>query len=154
MHISSRKPKRELLSTLLSPSVLRRYVLPEHKRLAQLAHDNGLIYMLHSCGNLEVIMDDLIEDVKIDAKHSFEDEIVPVVEFKRRYGHRVGVLGGVDMDRLCRLPEDELRQYVRAILDACMPGGRYALGTGNTVANYVPLRSYLIMLEEGLNWAT
>ena len=97
-------------------------------------------------------MEDLIEDVRIDAKHSFEEEAMPVRAFKERYGDRVAVLGGVDMDRLCRLPEDELRQYVRDILDVCMPGGRYALGSGNTVTNYVPVENYLIMLQEGFNW--
>ena len=40
-------------------------------------------------------MPDLINDVKIDAKHSFEDVIVPVEEFKIRWGKDVAVLGGV-----------------------------------------------------------
>ena len=34
-------------------------------------------------------------------------------------------------------------------LDACLPGGGYCLGTGNTVANYVPLDNYLAMVDEG-----
>jgi len=42
---------------------------------------------------------------------------------------------------------------VRDTLDACMPGGGYCLGTGNTVANYVPLASYLAMLDEGRRYA-
>ena len=139
-------------STLISPDDLRKYVLPWHKKLATLAHDHGLIYMLHACGNLESIMEDLIEDVEIDAKHSFEDEIIPVTEFKKKYGKRIGVLGGVDVDKLCRLPEKELREYIRGILKKCMEGGRYALGSGNSIASYVPVENYLIMLEEGLNW--
>jgi len=139
-------------STLVSPDDLRKYVLPWHKKLAKLAHDHGLIYILHACGNLESIMEDLIEEVKIDAKHSFEDEIMPVTEVKRKYGKRIGILGGVDVDKLCRLPEEELRTYIRNILKECMEGGRYALGSGNSIADYVPVRNYLIMLEEGLNW--
>ncbi len=139
-------------STLVSPKILRKYVLPWHKRIASLAHKNGLLYLFHSCGNLESITEDLIEDVKIDAKHSFEDLIMPVTVFKKKYGNRIGVLGGVDVDVLTRSSEKELRKYVRNILDACMPGGRYALGSGNSIANYVPVKNYFIMLEEGLNW--
>lgn len=139
-------------STLISPEDIRQYVLPWHKKIAELAHQNNLIYLFHACGNLESIMKDLIEDVKIDAKHSFEDEIMPVTEFKRKYGDKVGVLGGVDVDKLARLEEKELRRYVREILEECMPGGGYALGSGNSVANYIPPRNYLIMLEEGLKW--
>lgn len=38
--------------------------------------------------------DDLIEDAKIDGKHSFEDEIMPVTEASRRYGSRIAIIGG------------------------------------------------------------
>jgi len=140
-------------SMLISPEDLRRYVLPWHKKIAGLAHRHGLLYLLHNCGAFEPIMDDLIEDVKIDAKHSFEDEIMPVGEFKRRYGGRVAVLGGVDVDKLCRLAEPELRRCVRDILDECAPDGGYCLGSGNSIPNYVPVENYLIMLEEGLRWS-
>ena len=136
--------------TMFSPEVLRRYVFPWQKRLVEIAHANGKPFILHSCGNLEAIMDDLINDVGIDAKHSFEDVIVPVSEFKRRYGDRVAVLGGVDVDFLCRHSEDEVRLYTRSILKECAPGGGYALGTGNSVANYIPVANYLAMVEEGL----
>ena len=37
-------------ATLFSPDALREYILPWHKRFAQLAHDNGLLYILHNCG--------------------------------------------------------------------------------------------------------
>ena len=139
-------------ATLISPETLRKHVLPWHKKLAELSHSHGLLYILHSCGNLESIMEDLISDVKIDAKHSFEDAIMPVTEVKKKYGDRITILGGVDLDKLCRFEEKELRSYVRHILKICMPGGGYALGTGNSVANYIPLDNYLIMLDEGLRY--
>ena len=139
-------------ATLFSPDALRKYILPWHKRFAQLAHDNGLLYILHNCGYCDSIMEDLIEDVRIDAKHSFEDAIMPVTEFKRKYGDRIAVLGGVDVNKLCQLKEKELRQYIRDILDKCMCGGGYALGSGNSITNYVPIENYLIMLEEGAKW--
>lgn len=139
-------------STVVSPHFLRQHVLPWHKKAATLAHQHGLLYLLHACGNVEGIMSDLIDDVGIDAKHSFEDAVTPVGEFKRKYGQRIAVLGGVDVDALCRLPEEELRRYVRGVIEACAPGGRFALGSGNSITNYVPLRSFLIMLEEGWHW--
>ena len=55
------------------------------------------------------------------------------MEYKRRYGERIGILGGIDMDKLVRMNESELREYVREILDECIPD-RYASGSGNTVA--------------------
>ena len=138
--------------TLISPADLREFVLPGHQLMAQMAHDAGKPYLFHSCGNLDSIIEDLIEDVKIDAKHSFEDTIEDVRERKGDYGHRIAILGGIDVDFLCRADEAAIRSRVRDTLDVCMPGGGYCLGTGNSVTNYIPLDNYLIMLDEGRKW--
>ena len=69
-------------------------------------------------------------------------------------GEQLAALGGVDMDKLCRLDEAPLRAYMRDILDTCMPKGRFVFGSGNTVTSYVPVDRYVWMLEEGRRWAT
>ena len=92
---------------------------------------------------------DLIDDVGIDAKHSYEDTILPVTEAKKKYGDRMAVLGGIDMDFLCRSDEQAIRRRVKETLEVCMAGGGYCLGSGNTIANYIPLENYLVMLDEG-----
>jgi uroporphyrinogen decarboxylase len=138
--------------TLIAPEHLRRYVFPYHKRLAEIAHTHDKVYVLHACGNLEAVMDDLIDDVKIDAKHSFEDVIMPVETVKAQYGNRVGIVGGIDIDLLARGSEEDVRVRTRQVLDACMPGGGYILGTGNSVTNYIPIRNFLAMVDEGQRW--
>jgi uroporphyrinogen decarboxylase len=139
-------------STMVAPETLREHVIPWHARLVDLVHSHGALFVLHSCGWLELIMDDLIDTVKIDGKHSYENNITPVWEAKRRWGDRVAILGGVDMDILTRSSVDECRAAVRDVLARCAPGGGYALGSGNTVANYLPSANYLAMVEEGLAW--
>lgn len=140
-------------ATLLSPQILRKYVLAWHEKYAELAHEHDMLYLLHSCGNVEAIMDDLIQDVKIDGKHSFEDEVMPVTEFHRKYSDRIAVLGGVDVNVLATYEEDELREYIRNILASCISKGRYILGSGSSITNYIPVKNYLTMVEEGLNWS-
>ncbi len=139
---------------LISPDDMREFVLSGHEELAEMSHAAGRPYLLHSCGNLAKIMDDLIDDVKIDAKHSFEDTIEDVRQVKGTYGQRIALLGGIDVDFLCRSDEAAIRKRVRDTLDVCMPGGGYCLGTGNSVANYIPLENYLAMLDEGHLYAT
>jgi uroporphyrinogen decarboxylase len=136
--------------TMVHPDHLRRYVFPRQRRLVQIAHEHGLPFLLHSCGDLRAVMDDLIDDVGIDGKHSFEDTYLPVTEAKRLYGNRVAILGGVDVDFLVRSDPEQVRAYTRRVLEACMPGGGYAFGTGNSVANYIPVRNYLAMLDEAM----
>jgi uroporphyrinogen decarboxylase len=135
--------------TLISPDDLREFVLPGHRLMAQMSHQAGRPYLLHACGKLAAIMEDLIEDVGIDALHSFEDTIVSVVSVKEQYGDRLTVLGGIDVDFMCRAPEERIRKRVQDTLSACMPGGGYCLGTGNSVTNYIPVDNYLAMLDEG-----
>ncbi|MBM4466343.1 MAG: uroporphyrinogen-III decarboxylase-like protein, partial [Chloroflexi bacterium] len=137
-----------------SPDDLRRLVFPWLKKYAALAHEHGKMFWYHCCGNVyrNGVIDALIEEVQIDAFHSFQDVILPVTDFQAQYGDRVATLGGVDMDKLARMDEADLRRYIRSILEQCMPGGRFALGSGNSVANYIPLENYLILLDESRRW--
>lgn len=134
-------------ATMLSPAQLRKYVFPWSKKVVEAVHRAGKPFLLHSCGQLERVMDDLIDDVKIDAKHSFEDVIMPVTEAKRRWGDRVAILGGIDMDFMCRRSPAEIMERTKRTMEVCARGGGYAIGTGNTVANYVPVENYLAMLK-------
>jgi len=140
------------MATLLSPTHLRKWVFPWFKKYAEIAHSHNKPIWYHACGNKNEVMEDFIKDIKFDALHSFEDSSNPVTEYKKKYGHRIALMGGVDMDKLTRLAEDELRRYVRTILDTCMPGGRYALGSGNSVCSYVPVHNYMVMMDEGARY--
>ncbi len=135
-----------------SPKTLRKLIFPWFKKYASLAHEYDKLFIYHCCGNALEVVEELIEDVGIDAWHSFQDVIIPVGKFKKRYGDKIGIMGGIDLDKLSRLNEEELRKYVRDTLDECMLGGRYALGSGNSITNYVPVKNYLAMIEEGLKW--
>jgi uroporphyrinogen decarboxylase len=140
-------------STLVAPEALRQYALPWHKRWAAMTHARGLPYFLHSCGNLKLIIEDLIEDVQIDAKHSYEDAIIPVWEFQAQYGDRIGVLGGVDLNILGAGTPQQVRQRARFLLETCGGRGRYALGAGNSIPSYIPVENYLAMVDERADFA-
>jgi len=73
----------------------------------------------------------------------------PVWEAKRKWGDRIALLGGFDMDKLCRSTPEEVRAHTRLLIERCAVGGGWALGTGNSVADYVPAENFLAMLEVG-----
>ena len=141
------------VGTLISPNDLRQYFLPWHKKFAAMAHEQGLPYFLHSCGNLEKIMADLIDDVKIDGKHSFENNIIPVQQFQKKYGDRIAVLGGLDLNILGASTPEEVRRQTRALIESCGGRGRYAVGSGNSIPSYIPVNNYLAMIDEALLYA-
>ena len=134
--------------TLISPDDIRKYFLPWHKKFARQAHAASRMYFLHSCGKVDAIMDDLISDVMIDGKHSFQDAIMPIEICKDYWGTRISWLGGIDIHKLCMLDQDTLRRYVREKIDLCAPDGKFAVGSGNSVTSYVPLENYLTMMDE------
>ena len=136
-------------STFLSPDQLRQYVFPIYTEMVKASHAHGKPFILHSCGNIDEVYEDLINVCRIDAKHSFEDTILPVTEFKKRYGDRLVPVGGLDVDKVCRLPEKELRVYVRRTIEECFADGNWILGTGNSLPDYMPVNQYRIVLDEG-----
>ena len=133
--------------TLLSPNDLRKYVFPYHRRIVQTIHAAGKPALLHSCGNLAAVMDDIIEDMKYDGKHSYEDNIMPVEEAYRKYHDRIAILGGMDLDFICRsLPKTIVARCRNMIELTCGCTG-YALGTGNSVPDYVPYENFFAMIS-------
>lgn len=137
--------------TLVSPDALRNYCLPWHKRWAEMAHERGLPYFLHSCGNVLAIMDDLISDVGIDGKHSFEDAIITAEEFQKLCSDKIAVLGGVDLNILSAGTPEQVRRRTRQLIETCGAKGRFAVGSGNSIPTYVPVENYLAMVDEALD---
>jgi uroporphyrinogen decarboxylase len=136
----------------MSPGFMRTYVLPRIKRIADACHRHGKLFLLHSCGQITAIMDDLLDTVGIDAKHSFEDRVVPVEECYRMYGDRIAVIGGLDVDLLARGTVEAVRARTRQILDFCGTKGRYCMGSGNSVTNYTNINNYYAMIDETRTW--
>lgn len=134
-------------SLLMRPEVLRQHVLPQYRRIAELVHAHGKPYLLHSCGAIWPIMDDLIGACGIDAKHSNEDAIAPFSLWLERYGNRIGLFGGIDMNVLCTEDEPTIREYVRSVLRSAKGYPGVAIGSGNQIAHYVPPAGFLAMVE-------
>ncbi len=136
---------------MLSPADLRRHVFPWHRKMVSAAHAAGRPAILHSCGNAAEIMEGIIEDLKYDAKHSYEDAIQPVEEAYEQYGARIAVLGGLDVDFLIRSSPQAVYKRAAAMLDRADRRGGYALGTGNSVPAYVPDEHYFAMIRAALD---
>jgi uroporphyrinogen decarboxylase len=135
---------------MLSPAAMREYVFPWHRRIVEAIHAAGKPAILHSCGNLETVMEDIIADMRYDGKHSFEDVICPVEAAYDRWGGRVAILGGIDLDFICRSSVEDIRERSRLMLERGVSKGGYALGTGNSVPEYVDDEKYFAMTSAAL----
>lgn len=132
---------------MLSPDQMREYIIPWHRKIVKTIHDSGRPAILHSCGNLESIMDDIIDDIGYDGKHSYEDNICPVEEMYEKYSDRIAILGGIDLDFLCRNTPEIIHKRSKAMLELSEEKGGYALGSGNSIPEYVPFENFIAMIS-------
>lgn len=132
--------------TFLSVNDMRKFVMPWHKKIAEKIHVAGKPVILHSCGMLDPVMDDIIDYIKYDAKHSYEDKIRPVEKAYEGYGSRIAILGGIDVDFICRSTPEEVYNRSVSMLEQTSSKGGYALGSGNSIPYYVPQKNYLAMI--------
>ncbi len=133
--------------TMFPPDMMQEYVFTYTKRIVDVIHMNGKPAILHSCGNLEAVMDTVIDGLGLDGKHSFEDGICPVEEAYERWHDRIAIMGGIDMDFLCRRSPGEVFERSTRLLEATCESGAFALGSGNSIPHFVPLENYLAMLR-------
>ncbi|MFP4381141.1 MAG: uroporphyrinogen decarboxylase family protein [Candidatus Sumerlaeia bacterium] len=136
--------------TMLSTEDMRKYVFPQHKRIVEAIHAAGRPAILHSCGQMVEVWDDIIDDIGYDGKHSYEDNIIPVEESYDRWGDRIAILGGIDMDFLARETPEAVYKRSRAMLERAQNKGGYALGSGNSIPDYIPAENYYAMLRAAL----
>ncbi|MFZ5516924.1 MAG: uroporphyrinogen decarboxylase family protein [Candidatus Zhuqueibacterota bacterium] len=134
-------------STLLAPATIRGHIIPQYRRVVNLVHRAGFPFLWHSCGNIFEIMDDVIA-IGIDAKHSNEDAIAPFDVWINRYNDSIGFLGGIDLDVLCLdKPEVVFEKVVSQGRKFRNMAKGFALGSGNSIPDYVPVQGYLAMIE-------
>jgi uroporphyrinogen decarboxylase len=136
--------------TMFSPSHMRQYVFPWHQQIVAKVHAAGKPLILHSCGYFERIIDDMVA-MGIDGKHSYEDNILPVEQAYSRYGEHFAILGGMDLHFMCTASPEEINDRSRALLTQTAVRGGYALGTGNSVPDYVPDENYFAMIRAVLD---
>jgi uroporphyrinogen decarboxylase len=133
--------------TLLSPENLRKYVFPWAKKIVAAAHEKGKYGLLHSCGYYGEIIDDIINDMKFDGKHSYEDTIIPVEKAYDDLKGKIAVLGGMDVNFMATAGETDIYNRAKAMLEKASLTGGYALGTGNSVPEYIPDDNYFAMIK-------
>jgi len=132
---------------LLSPETIKQHILPQYKRIINAVHQANKPFLYHSCGCIFDMMEDVIE-IGINAKHSNEDVIAPFDRWIELYGGRIGLFGGIDVDILCQeKPEVITEKVVELGTKFRSTANGYALGSGNSIPDYVPVEGYLAMIE-------
>ena len=135
------------ISTMLEPETIRRFILPNYKKVIDIVHDGGKKFLLHSCGNIFELMPVIIE-LGIDAKHSNEDQIAPFDKWINLYSKQIGLFGGFDMNELILNNYDYVFEKVRreATQFRSIAKG-YGAGSGNSIPDYMNVDGFKAMVD-------
>lgn len=133
---------------LVHPKFLKEYDIPSLKAIVEMGKKYNVPVLKHSDGNLYKIIEDLI-GTGIRGLHPIEPRIMDLKDVKERYGHRICLLGSVDMRYV--LPfgnEEDVRKEVRRCIDSAGKGGGYILTSSNSLHSDVKPENILFMVDE------
>jgi len=106
-----------------SPDYWRKYFKPGVKAIVDFCHSKNLPVIYHGCGNIMRIFEDYIE-TGIDAYNPLEAKAgLDVVDLRKKYGHRIGFCGNMDVMDWAHADMDELKKIVLRKLNAAKGGG-------------------------------
>ncbi|MEW6081252.1 MAG: uroporphyrinogen decarboxylase family protein [Bacillota bacterium] len=115
--------------TFVSPEDLRRLFLPNLGPVLEAAERQGLPVMLHSDGNINGILPDLVA-LGIHGIHSLDpDSGMSLAGVKRDYGKQITLMGNVSTHVLATGTPEEIRRHTLDAIRAGAPGGRYILAS-------------------------
>lgn len=97
-------------------------------------------------------MDVIIDELKLDGKHSFEDNIYPVEDAWDWWSDRIAIMGGIDMDFLARSTPEEIYQRSLRMLEKTSSKGGFALGSGNSIPDFIPRENHLAMIRAAVDF--
>lgn len=118
---------------LLSPDALRRLVFPYEKMIADHARERGVALSLHSDGNIWRAMDMVVE-LGFQVVHPVQKSAgMDCAEFKRLYGSRLSMYGGLDVrTALGRGDLEAVRREIAYTMQHAKPGGGLIFCTSHT----------------------
>jgi len=132
----------------LSPQQFRKFTFPHLKKLIATIRENNVPVILHSDGNLNLILEDIVE-MGINALNPIEANAhMDLKEIKKRYGKNICLLGGINNDVLCNGTPEMVEKEVKRVIDIAGPGGGFipASDSGD-FRNEMPLENVLAAVE-------
>ena len=126
---------------LFSPDFWRKHFKPGLKAMIDVCHENGLPVIYHGCGNVNKIFEDYIE-IGVDAFNPLEAKAeLDVVDLRRKYGHRIGFCGNMDVLEWANTSFEDLKKIVLRKLNAAKGGG-YIFQSDHSVPSNVSGERY------------
>ena len=136
--------------TMVSPGWMKKHYFPLLRNTVDAMHAAGKKVMFHSDGNLNPIMDELV-DTGINVLNPIEVAAgMDLLDLHKRYPKLI-FAGGIDASEL--LPFGSASDIRNAVIKAIEDTeGQILVGSSTEVFNSIPLKNYLVMHDAVMNY--
>lgn len=133
---------------IFSPRHFRKFVFPRLKQITDLCHRYGGVYVKHTDGNVNSLLEDMI-GAGVDGFQAIEPRAgMDITAIKQQFGDRLTLIGNVDCSTvLVDGPVEAVREATMNVIQSAAKGGGFLLSTSNSVHPGVKPEFYLAMLE-------
>jgi uroporphyrinogen decarboxylase len=130
----------------MGPRLWRQYIFPQLRRMYHAVREAGKFVMIHSCGDVDELFDDLIA-IGLSSFNPFQPEVMDVAGLMARYRGRLTFHGGLSTQRTLPFGTvDDVRSEVHRLLEMGRDGG-YIFAPAHDVEGDVPLDNMLAAIE-------
>ncbi|MCL2139925.1 MAG: hypothetical protein FWH41_10415 [Treponema sp.] len=136
-----------------SLEIFREFFKPYYRELIDHAHNLGMHFWLHACGNIKPFIPDFIE-IGLDVLHPIQKHTMKEQEIAAEYGKNICIWAGLDVQRIIPYgTPDDVRSEVRFLMDTYYrKDGRFIITAGNGMTADTPLENLEAFLNESLNY--
>lgn len=133
----------------IDPDLWRQFVKPQWRNVLESVRGEfpNAYFFLHSCGNIEAIIPDIIE-VGFDILHPIQPECMDFASIHRQYGREITLCATISAQKLFPFgTPDEIRAWVQRTRDCCAPENRAILCPSNMVQPETPWENIVAFAE-------
>jgi uroporphyrinogen decarboxylase len=125
-----------------SPKTYREIIWPDHKRMCDWAHANGLKFIYHTDGDVNLMLD-LYLEAGFDCLQPLEAKAnMDVRELVEGYGERLSMFGNIDVMAMITNDMDRIEEEIRSKFAATMPYRGYLYHSDHSVPPQVSWATY------------
>ncbi|MHA2393892.1 MAG: uroporphyrinogen decarboxylase family protein [Promethearchaeota archaeon] len=134
----------------MSPRNYREFVIPWLEKICKTAHKGGLQVVLHSCGDIYQLFEDII-NAGVDAINPIEPTTAnsdyDIFKLHEKYGDKISFVGNVSPQDLSDKEPQVIEDYTKKLIKNVAPGGGFVLSSGHSINPSVKLDNFLAMRE-------
>lgn len=135
----------------MSPKTYHEMVWPYHKELVDFYHDYGLPVILHSCGDVRQLFDQILSagwDCLQPMEAKAGNHVLDFADAMESHGRRIGYMGNIDITKLNTNNKDIIRAEVEPKVRGMVErGAGYCFHSDHSVPPDVEYESYKFAVE-------